>query len=225
MTDLTETIQAQVAEAVNNHQPLRIEGGNSKAFYGRELTGETLSLAEHSGIIDYEPAELVITARGGTPLAEIEAALAAQNQMLAFEPPAFGKRATLGGTIACGFSGNRRPYAGAARDYVLGCKLINGHAETLSFGGQVMKNVAGYDVSRLMTGAMGTLGVLLEVSLKVLPSPAREVTLVQQLSVEQALLKMNQLAGQSIPLSAGVYYDGHLYLRLSGAEQAVSQAL
>lgn len=225
MADITESLQSQVQEAVDNHQALRIEGGNSKAFYGRTVKGETLSLKNHNGIIDYDPAELVITVRSGTQLSEIEETLAANNQMLAFEPPHFGEKATIGGTIACGFSGNRRPYSGAARDFILGCKIINGNAETVSFGGQVMKNVAGYDVSRLMTGAMGTLGVVLEVSLKVLPKPAKEITLVRQLSTSDALQQMNQLAGQPIPLSATTYYDGHLYIRLSGAKQAVEQAL
>lgn len=225
MSDLTQVLQSQVQAAIDNQQALRIEGGNSKAFYGNTVNGETLSLQEHCGVIDYDPAELVITARSGTPLSEIENVLAENNQMLAFEPPHFGSNATLGGTIACGLSGNRRPYTGAARDFMLGCKIINGNAEVLSFGGRVMKNVAGYDVSRLVTGSMGTLGVLLEVSLKVLPKPAKEITLVQQLSTSDALLRMNQLAGQAIPLSAATYYDGHLYLRLSGAEQAVEQAL
>lgn len=225
MADITHILQSQVSTALENHQALRIEGGNSKAFYGHEVKGETLSLQQHTGVIDYDPAELVITARSGTALSEIEKTLSDNNQMLAFEPPHFGSSATLGGTIACGLSGNRRPYTGAARDFMLGCKIINGNAEVLSFGGQVMKNVAGYDVSRLMTGSNGTLGVILEVSLKVLPKPAKEITLVQQIKVEKALLQMNQLAGQPVPLSAATYYDGHLYLRLSGATEAVNQAL
>ena len=127
--------------------------------------------AGHRGIVEYDPRELVLTARSGTTLQEIEAALAEANQMLAFEPPHFGDSATLGGTIACGLSGPRRPYSGSARDFVLGCQLLNGRGEILRFGGQVMKNVAGYDVSRLMAGAYGTLGILLEISLKVLPRP------------------------------------------------------
>jgi len=224
MSDLSAPLQAKVQQAIDNQQPLRIEGGNSKHFYGREVKGEVLSLQGHNGIVDYDPAELVITARSGTPLLEIEKTLADNNQMLAFEPPHFSETATLGGSVACGLSGNRRPYSGAARDFMLGCKIINGQADVLSFGGQVMKNVAGYDVSRLMTGSMGTLGVLLETSLKVLPKPIKETTLIHQLSVKDALQKMNKLAGQSIPLSAVTYYDGHLYLRLSGTEQAVDQA-
>jgi glycolate oxidase FAD binding subunit len=225
MADLTTSLQQRVQAAVEARQALCIVGGNSKSFYGNPCQGEIFSLAEHRGIVEYDPAELVITARSGTTLKEIEQALAENNQMLAFEPPHFGDNATLGGSIASGLSGNRRPYAGAARDFVLGCKIINGNGEVLSFGGQVMKNVAGYDVSRLMTGALGTLGVILEVSLKVLPVPAREVSLVQQLPVGKALIKMNELAGQPIPLSAATYYDGHLYLRLCGAEQAVEQAI
>jgi glycolate oxidase FAD binding subunit len=140
-------------------------------FYGHTPSGDKLNVAEHQGIINYEPTELVITARAGIKIKIIEQILADNNQMLAFEPPAFGDNATLGGTIACNFSGPRRAYSGAARDSVLGTKIINGKAEVLSFGGEVMKNVAGYDISRLMAGAMGTLGVLLEVSLKVVPKP------------------------------------------------------
>ncbi|MEJ2142680.1 MAG: glycolate oxidase subunit GlcE [Gammaproteobacteria bacterium] len=222
--DKTDSLLAQVQVATDAQQSLLIQGGNSKAFYGNPVTGETLSLQGHSGILDYDPAELVITARSGTPLKEIEHILADNNQMLAFEPPGFGDEATIGGTIACGFSGARRPYAGAARDFMLGCKLINGNAELLSFGGQVMKNVAGYDVSRLMTGALGTLGVLLEVSLKVLPVTEKEITLRKESSVDGALAMINRLAGQAFPISAASYYDGHLYVRLSGTESAVKNA-
>ncbi len=163
--DLSTQLQDQVNTAVEAGTPLRIRGGGSKDFYGREPVGEVIDLSAHRGIVNYEPTELVITARAGTPLREIEEALAAQNQMLAFEPPHFGDAATLGGTIACNLSGPRRAYAGAARDFVLGTKILNGRGEILSFGGEVMKNVAGYDVSRLMTGALGTLGILLVVSL------------------------------------------------------------
>lgn len=222
--DKTDSLQAQVHGAMAAQQSLVIEGGNSKDFYGNNVKGETLSLQGHSGILDYDPAELVITARSGTSLKEIECTLADNNQMLAFEPPGFGDDATIGGTIACGFSGARRPYAGAARDFMLGCKIINGNAEVLSFGGQVMKNVAGYDISRLMTGALGTLGVLLEVSLKVLPVAEKEITIRKETTVDGALAMMNRLAGQAFPISAATYYDGHLYIRLSGTESAVKNA-
>lgn len=224
MMNKSDVLQDQVQQAIDENIGLIIQGGNSKSFYGNAIQGETLSLQGHSGILDYDPAELVITARSGTPLKEIEQTLVDNNQMLAFEPPSFGDNATIGGTIACGFSGARRPYTGAARDFMLGCKLINGKAEVLKFGGQVMKNVAGYDVSRLMTGALGTLGVLLEVSLKVLPIAEKEITLRKEYKVDDAISIMNQLAAQAIPLSAAVYYDGHLYLRLSGTRAAVDSA-
>lgn len=222
-TDLTEEL-AEAVRAAGSGEPLEIVGGGSKRFYGRTPRGTPLAVGAHRGIVSYEPTELVLTARAGTPLAEVEAALAAHNQMLAFEPPHFGGAATLGGTLACGFSGPRRPYVGAARDFVLGAKLINGKGEVLSFGGQVMKNVAGYDLSRLMVGALGTLGVLLEVSLKVLPRPARETTLRFALPLEAALANMNAWAGQPLPLSAACYADGFLCVRLSGAESAVQAA-
>ena len=173
----TELIE-QVKQAASRRAPLCIVGGGSKAFYGRACTGERLEVSGHRGIVAYEPTELVITARAGTPLAEIEAALAANNQMLPFEPPHFSEHATFGGMVAAGLSGPRRPWGGSVRDAVLGVKLLNGRGEVLRLGGQVMKNVAGYDVSRLMVGALGTLGVLLEVSVKVLPRPACERTLV-----------------------------------------------
>ena len=174
--------------------------------------------------MSYEPTELVVTARAGTPLAEIEAALSEKGQMLGFEPPYFGEAATLGGTIACGFSGPRRPYAGSARDFVLGTKIINGKGEILKFGGEVMKNVAGYDVSRLMAGALGTLGVLLEISLKVLPKPAKELTLSFEMPADKAITTMNAWAGRPLPLSAACHLDNTLYIRLSGTEPGVRAA-
>ncbi len=223
-TDQTQCIQQLVAASLNPITPLQIEGGKSKLFYGREPQGSILSLADHCGIVNYHPSELVITARTGTALSIIEQTLAEQGQMLAFESPYFSSTATLGGTIASGFSGARRPFTGSVRDFVLGCKLINGKAQVLSFGGEVMKNVAGYDVSRLMVGAMGTLGVLLEVSLKVLPRPADECTQVFQLEFGDALLKMIELSKKCLPLS-GLSFDGKmLYVRLSGSEKAVKAA-
>ena len=172
-------LQEQFTTAAADGTPLNIVAGNTKQFLGRTPRGTPFDVSGHTGITGYEPKELVITARCGTPLSEINAALSERGQMLAFEPPGFGDKATLGGTIATGLSGSRRPYSGSARDFVLGTRILNGRGEILRFGGEVMKNVAGYDVSRLMTGAMGTLGVILEVSLKVLPLPAKEVTLVQ----------------------------------------------
>jgi len=211
---------------------MQLCGGGSKAFYGRRPIGTQLALAGHRGVVNYEPKELVLTARAGTPLVELEALLAEQGQMLAFEPPHFGAdagsqssaQATLGGAIACGLSGPRRPYAGSARDFVLGMRIINGHGELLHFGGEVMKNVAGYDVSRAMTGALGTLGVILEVSLKVLPRLEQELTLVQERDPDDAIRSMNQWAGSPLPLSAACYDGRKLYVRLSGTPKAVDAA-
>jgi glycolate dehydrogenase FAD-binding subunit len=217
----------QIADAVKAAKPgapLRIVGSGTKNFYGRAPRGEPLSVAEHRGVVSYEPTELVLTARAGTPLSEIEETLGARGQMLAFEPPHFGEPATLGGAIACGFSGPARPYRGSARDFVLGVKLVNGKGEILSFGGQVMKNVAGYDLSRLMVGALGTLGVLLEVSLKVLPRPDAECTLVFEATAGEAIERVVAWSAQPIPLSAACYADNTLYIRLSGYEQTIRAA-
>lgn len=222
--DISATLQQQVRRAIECWVPLRIEGGNSKSFLGRETHGEILDVSAHRGIVEYDPRELVLTARSGTPLREVETALAEAGQMLAFEPPHFGDHATLGGTIACGLSGPRRPFCGSARDFVLGCKLINGKGEILRFGGQVIKNVAGYDVSRLMVGAYGTLGVLLEISLKVLPRPAASLTIVQECATAEAIGKMSRLLSQSMPVDGACYHAGHFYLRLSGSEQAVQHS-
>ncbi len=222
--DATEQLQQRVRAAVASRTPLCITGSGSKTFYGREPVGEPLSTRAHRGIVNYEPTELVITARSGTPLVEIETTLAAQRQMLAFEPPHFGPQATLGGTIATNFSGPRRPHAGAARDFVLGCRLINGRGELLHFGGEVMKNVAGYDVSRLQCGALGTLGILLEVSLKVLPRPAREITRVLELDPAAALQHLHRWACLPLPVSASCHVDGRLYLRLEGSAEAIEAA-
>ncbi len=224
MADISASLQQQIEQAISQRTPLNICGSNSKTFLGHPAQGITLSIAEHRGIVEYDPRELVLTARAGTTLAEIEATLAESGQMLAFEPPHFGERATLGGTIACGLSGPRRPYAGSARDAVLGCKIINGKGEVLSFGGQVMKNVAGYDVSRLMVGAYGTLAVQLEVSLKVLPRPAASLTLIQECPEAEAIKRMSHLLSQPLPVDAASYHAGHCYLRVAGSEQAVKHA-
>ncbi|TSA22939.1 MAG: glycolate oxidase subunit GlcE [Betaproteobacteria bacterium] len=224
-TDLTPALQERVAEAAASGTPLNIVGGGSKAFLGRRAHGTPLAVAGHRGILSYEPKELVLTARAGTPLTEIEAVLAEQGQMLAFEPPHFGATATLGGSIAAGVSGPRRPYAGAARDQVLGVRMINGRAEVLRFGGEVMKNVAGYDLSRLMTGAFGTLGVLLDISLKVVPRPALEITLAQECDAARALALFTDLSRRALPISAACHDGNRLYLRIEGAESAVQQAL
>jgi len=218
------TLQERVKAAAESNTPLLIQGNNSKAFYGRQCEGEILSVKDHSGIIDYTPSELVISARAGTRLNELETVLQNEGQMLAFEPAHFGDDATLGGTIACAFSGPRRPYAGAARDFVLGVNCINGNGEWLRFGGQVMKNVAGYDVSRMLTGSLGTLAILTDIHLRVLPCPETELTLRLEYDAAAAIQRCNQLSGLPLPLSASCYLDGHLHLRLSGMQQGVQAA-
>lgn len=215
---------ATIREAAAQKRPLCIRGGGTKDFYGGPLHGERFDTTSYHGVIDYEPTELVLTARCGTPLSEIESTLTAQRQMLAFEPPHFGPAATLGGCIAAGLSGPRRAQAGAVRDFVLGVRLLDGHGSDLRFGGQVMKNVAGYDVSRLMAGSLGTLGVILEASLKVLPLPAAETTVRREQSQPEALALMNEWAGQPLPISATCHVGSLLYVRLSGAPAAVRAA-
>ncbi len=222
--DISQDLAEAVRQAAAGSTHLRIVGGDSKAFYGREPLGEPLAVGAHRGVLSYEPTELVITARCGTPLAEIEAALDEKGQMLGFEPPAFGESATLGGTVACGLSGPRRPYAGSARDFVLGVRVLNGRGEILRFGGQVMKNVAGYDLSRLLTGSLGILGVILDVSLRVLPRPVVERTLVQSLSLGQGIEALTRWSGKPYPLSAAAHDGERLYLRLSGARAGVDAA-
>ena len=222
--DRSVELRQAVNEAIESLNPLKVVCGDSKNFYGRDAQGQALNLKQHQGIVHYHPSELVLTARAGTLLQEIDRVLAEHGQMLAFEPPHFTDSASLGGAVACGLSGPRRPFSGSVRDFVLGCKMINGKGEILSFGGEVMKNVAGFDVSRLMTGALGTLGVLLEISLKVMPLPAQDATLCFELPLEAALNKMIELARQSLPLS-GLSYDGAvLWVRLSGVERAVKAA-
>ncbi len=223
--DRTEELGEAVVAAAEAGTPLRPLGGDTKRDLGRPVAAEQLRLAGHAGIVEYEPTELVVTARAGTPLAELEAALAERGQMLGFEPPHLGSGATLGGTVACGLSGPRRPYAGSARDYVLGVRMLNGRGEVLRFGGQVIKNVAGYDLSRLMAGAQGTLGVLLEVSLRVLPVPGHEVTLVHELDAGTALAEINRWAGQPLPISAACHDGERLRVRLSGTEAGVRAAV
>jgi glycolate oxidase FAD binding subunit len=220
-----EEFQERVRAAARERQPLCIRGGGSKDWYGGAPQGVVLDTRDHAGIVDYEPTELVITARCGTPLAEIEALLAQHNQMLAFEPPHFGVGATVGGTVAAGLCGPRRASSGATRDFVLGARLLDGKGDVLSFGGKVMKNVAGYDVSRMLAGSMGTLGLLLEVSLKVLPRPFAEATLRFEMSEIDAIRRLNEWGGQPLPLSGSAWCGGQLALRLSGAEAAVDAAM
>lgn len=224
MNDMTQQWCERVRNAVAERVPLCLQGGGTKAFYGRTSAGSLLDTRAHRGVVSYEPTELVVTVRGGTPLAELEAMLAAQNQFLAFEPPHFGAGATVAGAVAAGLSGPRRASAGAVRDFVLGVKIIDGRGEVLSFGGQVMKNVAGYDVSRAIAGSLGTLGLILEVSLKVLPRPVAEASLRFEMNEQEALTRLNEWGGQPLPLSASAWHDGVLDVRLSGAEAAVRAA-
>ena len=222
--DFAERIRAASAART----PLVIRAGGTKDFYGNATAGDILDPRAHRGIVAYEPTELVATVRAGTPLAEFEAALAAQGQLLTFEPPHFGPDATVGGCVAAGLAGPRRasygPLTGAVRDLVLGATLMNGKGEVLRFGGTVMKNVAGYDVARALAGSLGTLGLLLEVSIKVLPKPAAEATVRLDADEATALRKMNEWGGQPLPISATAWRDGRLTVRLSGARAAVDGA-
>ena len=220
LTSLAEAIRAAAADG----RLLRIRGGGTKDFYGQLLAGEILDTRGYAGIVAYDPTELVVTVRCGMPLADLEAALREKRQMLAFEPPHFGASATVGGAVAAGLSGPRRAAAGAVRDFVLGVRLLDGRGQDLTFGGQVMKNVAGYDVSRVMAGALGTLGVVVEVSLKVLPVPVAEATLRFEMPEDKSLEAVTRWAGRPLPISATAYTDGDLGVRLSGAAAAVRAA-
>lgn len=214
----------RIRTASADQRPLRIRGSGSKDFYGGAPAGELLDTRGHAGIVDYEPSELVVTVRCGTPLAELEAALRARGQMLAFEPPHFGKEATVGGMLAAGLSGPRRQAVGSVRDFVLGMQVMDGRGEVLGFGGRVMKNVAGYDVSRLMAGSLGTLGLILEASIKTLPLPVAEATLRFELPEDRAIEMLNRWGGRPLPVSASAWTGEELMLRLSGAGAAVRAA-
>jgi glycolate oxidase FAD binding subunit len=220
IAEFSERIRAAAAR----NTPLRIRGGGTKDFYGEPCAGEALDTRPLAGIVDYEPTELVITAGAGTPLADIEAAIRSRGQMLAFEPPHFGAGATLGGCVAAGLSGPRRASAGAVRDFVLGVRILDGRGDSLRFGGTVMKNVAGYDVSRVIAGSLGTLGLVTEVSLKVLPVPVAEITLRLEKSAAEAIALMNEWGGRPLPISATCHCDNLLTVRLSGAAAAVRTA-
>ncbi|CAM8663293.1 glycolate oxidase FAD binding subunit [Oxalobacteraceae bacterium] len=225
MDQVLQQFRDRIASASASRTALRIRGNGTKDWYGQELNGEVLDTTVFSGIVAYDPTELVITARAGTTLREIGKALAEKKQMLAFEPPRFDGLATIGGIVASGLSGPRRQAVGSVRDFVLGTVLMDGKGEVLNFGGQVMKNVAGYDVSRLLTGSLGTLGLLLEVSVKVLPRPFAQHSLQFEMSEEEALHQLNVWGGQPLPLSASCWVNGHLYVRLSGAQAAVDAAI
>jgi glycolate oxidase FAD binding subunit len=220
ISELRERILAASASG----SALRLRGAGTKDFYGEHLEGEILDLTAHRGIVSYEPSELVLTARCGTPLSQIEAALAAEGQLLPFEPPRFGADPTIGGVIAAGLSGPGRMQLGAVRDFVLGARLLDAHADHLRFGGEVMKNVAGFDVARLLCGSLGILGVITEVSLKVLPLPRAQATLRLELAAPDALRAFNRWAGEPLPLSAAAWHEGAAWIRLSGAVPAVGAA-
>ncbi len=222
--DLGDDIVAAVRAARDTGRPVYITaGGTKRHLAGRDCEADDLDVAGHRGIVDYQPGELVITARGGTPVSELTATLAKENQALSFEPPHLSGRATIGGTLACNLSGPGRPWGGSVRDRVLGVQLINGRGERLEFGGRVMKNVAGYDLSRLQAGALGTLGIISEVSLKVDPLPEQRLTLRYDMSASEAVDTMNRRAGVHSPLSGALWCEGQLYLRLAGAADGVKQ--
>lgn len=225
MNQVLQEFRERIASATASKSALRLRGNGTKDWYGQSLEGEVLDTTAYSGIVSYDPTELVITARAGTTLREIGAALSAKKQMLAFEPPRFDGLATVGGIVASGLSGPRRQAVGSVRDFVLGTALMDGKGEMLNFGGQVMKNVAGYDVSRLLAGSLGTLGLILEVSLKVLPRPFAQHSLQFAMGEEEALRQVNLWGGQPLPLSATCWHDGKLAVRLSGAQAAVDAAI
>ena len=219
-----QSLAAKITQAAARGRPLRIRGGGTKDFYGQQLLGELLDARPLAGVLAYEPSELVVTVGAGTRLRELEALLAEAGQHLPFEPPRFGVAGTVGGAVAAGLSGPARASVGAARDFVLGAQLINGRGERLNFGGQVMKNVAGYDISRLLAGSLGTLGLITQLSLKVLPRAPAEATLVFALSETSARQQLNRWCGQPLPLSASAWADGQLWVRLRGALAALASA-
>lgn len=215
--DATAALVDQVRAACAARTPLRIVGGDTKRFYGREVVGQTLAVGGHHGVLRYDPAELVLTARAGTPLADVESLLARHGQRLPFEPPAFAGGATIGGTVAAGLAGPARALHGPVRDYVLGAQLLTGDGRVLRFGGEVMKNVAGYDVSRLLAGSLGILGVLLEISLKVLPLPAGTLTVRRSIGAAAAVERLAAARQRGLPVSASFWCDGELHVRLDGS--------
>ncbi len=219
-----EHISDFVKECSSHNRTIKISGSGSKSFWVDSHADQLLNMQDYAGVIDYEPSELVMTVKAGTLLTDVNRILEKEGQVLAFEPPTFGGEGTIGGMVASGLSGPRRAYAGSVRDYVLGIRLIDGIGQDLHFGGKVIKNVAGFDVSRLMAGALGSLGVITEVSLKVMPKPQYEKTLRLSMNESQAIHFMNQAASKPLPLSATSFYQGELRIRLSGAEVAVRAA-
>jgi glycolate oxidase FAD binding subunit len=223
--DLSFELAERVREATAHRTPLRIVGGDTKLFYGRQVEGERLDIAAHRGVLSYDPTELVVTARAGTPIQAIDAMLAEHGQMLAFEPPVLGHPSTLGGVVASGLAGPRRPFAGAARDFVLGVTVLDGRGDALRLGGTVFKNVAGFDGFRLMAGAHGCLGVLLDISLRVSPRPIAERSVTIDEEWPAAKARLNGLVGRQTPLSAAMHDGEHLHLRFSGSEGGVAKSV
>jgi len=222
---IEDELRTQISAVAASGAEIEIIGGGSKRFYGESIEALPIDVSAHSGIVDYDPAELVITLRAGCKLAEVEALLTEQRQMFGFEPPRFGADSTIGGMVASGLAGPRRAYAGSIRDFVLGVKLLDGRGQVLQFGGRVIKNVAGFDVSRLMVGALGTLGIILEVSIRVVPLFETELTLAyEHESADQHIRWVNELGSEPYPITASLWHDGRSQLRLSGSEQGVRHA-
>ena len=219
-----EGLAERVRDAAARQAPLDIRGGGTKAWYGEAPRGEPLDMTVLAGISSYEPSELVVTVRAGTPLADLEAVLAEKGQCLPFEPPRFASGGTVGGMVAAGLAGPARAAAGGVRDHLLGASLLNGRGEVLSFGGQVIKNVAGYDVSRVLAGSLGILGAICEVSIKVLARAAATQTLRFELDEPAALQRVNEWGGQPLPINASAWWRGMLVVRLAGADAAVHAA-
>jgi glycolate oxidase FAD binding subunit len=221
--DMTEALVERVRRASATRTPLRIAGGGTKRFFGRAVTGEPLELAAHTGVVSYDPAELVITVRAGTRLDDVDTLLRSCGQHLPFEPPRFGEAATIGGTVAAGLAGPARVARGPVRDYVLGARMLTGDGRVLRFGGEVMKNVAGYDVARMLAGSLGVLGVILDVSLKVLPCPRTTRTLRLELDASQAIAWLASATQGGAPITASHWHAGRLHARLEGSEAALDQ--
>lgn len=220
-SDISSALQSSVKDAIDKQTPLFIHGGNSKLFYGNSVDAAPLDVSQHTGIISYDPTELCITVRAGTLLSDIEKILQAENQILPFEPPQYTANTTIGGALAAGISGPRRAYSGSVRDAILGVKIINGEGEIVNFGGQVMKNVAGYDLSRMMVRSQGTLGVILEASIRLLPKSKHEVTLSFNGDQAFALDYFESSRIQQLPITASAWFNEEAYLRLSGSEKSL----
>jgi glycolate oxidase FAD binding subunit len=224
MADIGKKLVTAIKAAAKDKRKLALMGANTKSFIGREIVAEPLSLLDHSGILEYQPDELVLKARAGTRISEVVQALEGHHQMLPFDPPIFDGDATLGGTLACNISGPARPWRGASRDSVLGVRIINGMGEHLRFGGQVLKNVAGYDITRLQAGALGTLGAITEVTFRVLPRPVAKITLMRQTGASDAISFISRARSRPSPLTGAAWVEDKLFLRLEGSENVVARA-